>query len=408
MASISKGSKSLRKQDLLGQKSTPTALKTLAFAHEFTSAGETSLEISALNAPASLISTGFVQPSVAEIQAAKIRNFRDSLRIVSSDKGILQDYLDYQVRSNNTIEFTADSVANEILTITVNPLNKSGTLVADVEKIVETGTIPAGTTSINIGKSFKVNQNPNFQIGAVALEVEGQKFLRNAGNSTAAPGNPDGDYEEVDSGNGNSVQIELNDSEAFDRTYVVTNTSYAVIAPDGSISDEMERLTGIVNKLVDTTAALAGVPTTDFDAAPTQTQLTAYGQRLVDVENNKAEKVTTTTTASSTGHNPVASNIGFTFTNIDGLVTMEMEGFTVGGTSGSGYITFSGVVPVELRPSSDRYFSVATLEGNAHKIGAVRVNSGGEVRFGAVSIADTFSGATANGIPGGCALIWHI
>lgn len=297
MSAQGTGVKSIRKRDILGQKLPPSGQKTVVFAHEFASAGLLTLDLGALSAPASLTSQGFVQPSTAELQNANLKFYRNSLTLISSDKGVLQDYLDYNVTDNNTIEFTATfagSVVGEIIQGIIRPLNKGASLVADVEQIDETGTLAAGDTDIQLGKSFAVNKNPNYQVGAVQVEIDGQLVYRNVGNATAAP-SADGDYEEVDSGNGRSVLIRMNQADGSnDRAYRVSSTVFSVINPEGSLRDEIERQAGVLNKIKSTTAALAGVPETDLDAAPTQVQLTQFGDRLVQAEDDIETKLNAT------------------------------------------------------------------------------------------------------------------
>ena len=124
-------------------------------------------------------------------------------------------------------------------------------------------------------------------MGAVMVVIDGDPQFRNVGNATAAP-SADGDYEEVDNGAGRSSLIRMNSTSGSDRSFHVISTATTVIRPDGSVMDEIEKQNGIIDKLVETTAVLAGVPETDFQSAPTQPQLKQFGDRLVQAESDIA------------------------------------------------------------------------------------------------------------------------
>ena len=109
-----------------------------------------------------------------------------------------------------------------------------------------------------------------------------------------------------------------------------------------------------------------------------------------------------TVTASSTGHNPAASNVPFRFKKIQDKITMCMDGFNVGATVAAGFFLFSAAVPEEFRPSKTETFVVNTIEGNASVIGGGFVGTNGDVRFGATSYSDTFNGVTDNGVRDFC------
>jgi len=300
MALQSKSTKSIVKQSLANSKVNNTGVKKILFAHK-SPGSETSVNVTALVTPPAADMPGFTQPSVTEIQNARMFFYRKNLRIVSSDKGVLQDYLDYNVASNDLINFEFTTVVDEIFHFYLEPIVRSGTLVADIDRVVATGTLLAGNVDINIGKSQDILDTSN-QIGAVQVFVAGQLFLRNVANATAAPA-ADGEYEEVDAGGGKFTIVRLNNSFGTNEPYIVISTTAATIRPDGSIQDEIESQQATIDALVATTAVLAGVPETDFQAFPTQVQLTQYGDRVTALERYRA-LTDTSTTANRTGQQP--------------------------------------------------------------------------------------------------------
>jgi len=285
MALQSKSTKSIVKQSLNNSKINNTGVKKILFAHK-SPGGETSIDINSLVTPSATDMPGFSQPSVAEIKAARMNLFRKNLRIVSSENGVLQDYLDYSVPSSIIINLETATVLDEILHFYLEPVVKTGTLVADVDAILVTGTLSMGDTDINVGKSFDII-NTSEQIGAIEVQVAGQTLLRNVGNATAAPA-ADGDYEEVDTGSGVATIVRLNNSFGTDEPFIIKSTSLSTIRPDGSFADELESQQGTIDNLVATVAVLAGVPETDFQATPTQPQLTQFGDRVTALERYRA------------------------------------------------------------------------------------------------------------------------
>jgi hypothetical protein len=286
MSLTGKSSKSLRKKDLINQKSPAIGIKSLMFAHEAT-LGDAGFNLSDLNVPTSMLIVGFVQPTVAELSSASLKYYRKNLRLVSVSRGPMNDYLDYTVDSNYQINFTTafgTALASEIFIGYIDPVVRTGNLVADVEFILETGTLAAGYTDISIGKSFKTNLYPTKQCGAVTLYIDGQIQFRNYGNATAAPA-ADGNYQEVDNEAGECTLLSMNSTDTADRAYLVISSATTVIRPDGSVLDIIEKQQATIDKLVEEVAVLASLPESDFQVAPTQPVLKQFGDRVIALEN---------------------------------------------------------------------------------------------------------------------------
>lgn len=276
---------SIVKKDLTRSKLPTLGVKKLMFAHKAT-AGESLIDLNSLTTPPEFTALGFSPSPTNELLAARMYFYRKNLRLHSSTKGELVDYIDYTVDSNSVISFTetfGTTVADEVIVGWLDPVVKSGSLVADADSVVVTGELTPGQTEINIGKSKPII-NISQQLGSVELQIEGQTYLRNVANDTAAPA-ADGDYEEVDNGDGFFTIIKLNNPAVGGEAYIVKSTAIDVIRPDGSVLDAIEKQQGVVDKLVETTAVLAGVPETNFQAAPTQPQLKQFGDRLIDLES---------------------------------------------------------------------------------------------------------------------------
>lgn len=276
MSTITKGAKSLVKKELMNQRTPAIGFKKIQFAHK-ASAGESVIDITALSAPNEMTSRGFVQPSVDEITAAQMLFYRKNLKITSSLRGELQPYLSFKVTSNTSIAFTDDfgtAEEGEIFTCTLDPVAKTGSLVADVERIMASGTVTSGNTDIDMLKSQQLGLNPGEPLGSVML------WLKISGTWTLQERGATKDYQEIDAGNGRYVILRLNSAVGSDTDWMVTPTYANHIRPDGSLNDEIERLGGVIGLLVTDVAVLTGKSEGDYDSAPTYTQLVEFGSIL--------------------------------------------------------------------------------------------------------------------------------
>ena len=278
---------SIRKKDLStsGSGSTSGVSNKLVFAHEAVG-GEALIDVNTLITPPAMAGNGFSQPTTLELQNAKMFFNRKCLTVVSSSKGLLQDYVSYRVTSSNTITFegfTADP--GEIFLCTLNTQEATSSFQqVDAAPIACTGTVLAGNQDINVGTPFEINKYPTQQIGVVSVYVDGVIQFRNVGNATANPA-ADGDYEEVDAGGGLGTIIRLNDTTGFDRVVHVVSNGAIINAPDDSRDAVLETLAGQIDNMVPVLADAAGVPEASLQGAPNNVNLKAFGDRVFKLES---------------------------------------------------------------------------------------------------------------------------
>ena len=284
MAVTGTGAISLRKQDLQGSKPIAVGFKKLVFAHR-ADAGETGISLSTLSTPSDLSSKGFLQPDPSDLAAAKLLFYRKNLTIVSSSKGILQDYLSYTVSTNDRINwegFTADQ--DEIFMCIVDHEPQTGLQTVDASPMTPaTGTLLSGTQDFNVGEAFVVNKYPTAQIGAVIVTVDGVLQLRNVGNATAAPG-ADGNYQEIDNGSGLGVTIRFNTTEAYDRSVAVYSNGVLVNRPDASRDQVIETLATVIDIMIPDLALATGNAESKYQGAPSQQDLKAFSEKVSKLE----------------------------------------------------------------------------------------------------------------------------
>jgi hypothetical protein len=288
MSITGKSTLSIKKTDIQGQKLGSTGFRKITFSHK-AAAGETSITLSALVTPPELLSAGFTQPSPALLASANLKFFRNNLTLISSARGVLQDYLSYTVNNSTLIKFTEDfgpALDGEIFIGVIDAVPRNDLVGLDATSILASGTLPATQVQFNVGQAFKVNANPSTQIGEIAVYLDGVIQFRNSGNATADP-SADGNYQEIDNGSGFGTLIEFNDVDAIsDRAVMVVGTGVSIIRPNGSLVQELELLAGQIDAMVPTLAALAGVSESTFQSAPTNADLQAFGNRVLTAEQD--------------------------------------------------------------------------------------------------------------------------
>lgn len=287
-----KNTLSFKKETIKESLLNNVGFQDLVFAHEAT-AGETSIDFTSLTLPSEMSTNGFVNPTSTEILNANLALFRNNVSVVSSVNGVLMNYITF-VANRTNIQFLNDysTLAGEILTISLNNNASTGNSVVTGSTLVKTGSLLVGQQDINTGEAFPLNKYSTEQIGAVAVYLNGIQVFRNVGNATADPA-ADGNYEEVNSGSGVSTLIRLNEPVTSETPYTVISTNLIAERPSISQQQYLESLQGQVDRIIPTVASLAGVDETDFQAAPNNVDLKAFGDRLLEIETRiQAKKFT--------------------------------------------------------------------------------------------------------------------
>lgn len=295
MSSIhGKNTLSFRREKTSESSSTPIITKDIKFAHE-ASAGETSINLTALNLPSNLIN--FSNPTGTQLDAINLKANDSNLVLVSSLRGTLQLGLSYYVSTRDKITLTFAAAEGEIFTGHVR-LTQATANVVDAQSFQITGTLTAGNTDIALGKAFNLNANPTTQIGEVILYINGVQQFRNVGNATAAPA-ADGNYEEVDAGNGKTNLLRINQALGADVPYAVVSNGLIVEQDCDGHQQQIDSLAGQIDAMIPTVANLAGVPETNFQAGPNSVDLKAFADKLYSTSETANTNETDIATANS-------------------------------------------------------------------------------------------------------------
>ncbi len=280
MSLTGKGTLSLRRKDVQEQKSIAVGFKKLAFAHKAT-LGDAGFNLSGLVMPTEMSSLGFTNPNVQELAAANLLFFRNNLKLVSSLKGVLQDYLSYNVVTSDRINFNGFTAEDgEIFTGVIDYSARNDVQMVDAAALTSTGTLAIGVTDYNVGTPFEVNKYPLTQIGSVLVFRNGLIQFRNPSNLTTG-----GNYQEVQAGAGLGTIIRFNNAPVSqDDNILVVSNGMLVYKPDGSVLAEVENLAGQMDKVVEVLADVSGQPENYFQTAPNNIDLKAFGDRVLELE----------------------------------------------------------------------------------------------------------------------------
>lgn len=281
------GTLSLRKTDLENQKILATGFRKTMFAHK-AATGETGINLSSLTVPPEMTANGFSQPTTADLAGAQLLFYRNNLRIISSARGLLQDFVSYTVTSSNRINFVGfTALEGEIFIGTIDYNAQTGVKVVDARSINATGTLAINTTDFNVGSPFKIAQNITTQIGAVMVFLDGVIQMRNTSNSSSVL---DGNYYEVDVGTGLGTVIRFNTSDPDNvRNVLAVSNGLLSERPDGSMMAAIESIQGQVNNAATYLASVTGLAvSTILGGAPTNQDLQNFGNRVLTLEQNRA------------------------------------------------------------------------------------------------------------------------
>ena len=305
---------SLRKQQLVDETLQSTGYQNLTFSHLCT-ANQTTITLTALTTPTQLSSAGFIQPTPQQLVNAQLLFNRNNLTLTSSLRGTLVDYLAYTVSSSSTITLLTPAQENEIIVGKIAAATQSGVQMVGASSIPATGTLAPGQNTFYVGNPFQVGANISSQIGSILVYVDGVLQYRNTGNSSTVL---DGNYYEVNNGNGYGTSIVFN-------TVDNQNTLNICVLPNGLLVEQptasqmalLENMQGQINNLANYVADAGGNSvSTVLGAAPSNQDLLAFG-----------------TTVSSLNTNAALKNVGNTWT-----AAQSMLGQTSGATIAAGYV----------------------------------------------------------------------
>jgi hypothetical protein len=259
--------------------------KTLIFKHQ-ASEGDLVIDTTALVAPSDALANGFVQdnPSAVNLLVNK-KNLK-----IHSSRGIwLQLYEDFIVTGQNTIQLIGNiadlggALENEVFTIYAVPVQSNATITTDHKKQYQEYILADGQTVLNLGREYEVGRNITSQLGAIRVFRNGVgPQLRNVDNVAADP-LADGNYQEIDAGNGLGTTIEFNVAPSGQDDVIVVEFGLEY-AGDFSLVGDIQALYGSVLKLAEDVKDLGPYDITRYlTANPSEVERRAFGDHVLDL-----------------------------------------------------------------------------------------------------------------------------
>lgn len=280
MSVQAKNQLSFKKQNVIEQNIPHIGVKSLNFAHEFSSSGESAILFSSLNAPSSWLESGLINPSGASILSAQLQIFKGNVSVTSSARGLIQK-TEYVVKNSGIFFKNITSLANEIFEVSVSDVMVAGKAIVDMRTIRVEGTLLDTQTDFLIGYDVDV-----FNEELVVFRDGIQLFRSDDNDDSGLTGN----YHYLDTDNtGRSSVIRFFEPAVGDEPILVISSGGIVDTANVSTFQQIENLAGQIDNVIPTVAALAGVPESSFRAAPNNVDLRQFGQRVVDLEADKAD-----------------------------------------------------------------------------------------------------------------------
>lgn len=276
---LGKNTRTFRRTDSLTDKGLILGQKTVAFYHQFSSAAQTDIDLTALSMPASLIAVGKQNPSASQIQSLRLSTVGEGLVLISSLNGILVQGISYDIISDTRIRLKngAESQINEIIVGVAAPVNFNAVAI-DAKAIVQTGTIAVGQTDVLVGEPFTYNKYSGAQAGDVLLFLDGLLQMRNTPNQSGGSGNF---YEVAPSAGSLSTILRLNTPvSGLPKNYVVISNGLVAERPSAAVLSRIETLNGQMDKVIQDLAVVTGNPTSSYQSAPNSVDLLMFKNQV--------------------------------------------------------------------------------------------------------------------------------
>jgi hypothetical protein len=276
MSSIAKANISLSKKDLIKSRIPPVASRNVIFYHKAT-LGDLSINLLALSMPSAEMPTA-TQATNSEISGAQLIINKKNLDLTSSSKGKLIQDLDYIVIDSYTISLTGPYIGigaevDEIFVGIINSAPVSDLVVASAKSVDKTYELAIGSTILNLGREYKVGENPSEDVGSIKVFVNGILALRGI------------DYNEVDSGNGYGTTIQFAVAPVGTSHQVAVDFGVMSITDNNAIG-AIENLAGSIKKIADDLAVVAGTAANDYySASPSEVERRTFGDTVLSLNS---------------------------------------------------------------------------------------------------------------------------
>lgn len=254
----------------------PLAYTSLAFSHEFNTAGENVINFESLNTPQDWLISGRSNPNYTEILNANLRFFKNQIVLTSSSKGIIQPS-QYIVTSSSIVFRTFVSEVDEVFEVQVLGVTTLGRTLVDGKPLRVETVLAAGSQDVSLGLGVEINPEN------ILVFRDGVIQKRNDSNLpiTLGPGETFADYGThyymVDTSNsGVSSVVRFNEILTSDTEVLVIGIGAFVEKPTVSMMQEIEKIGSQIDLMIPYIANLAGIPETTFQSGANNVDLLQF------------------------------------------------------------------------------------------------------------------------------------
>ena len=250
--------------------------------------GQKTFDIRSIATPSAYSALGFKQASPEARDNLNLLAHRKRIKITSSLNGELIQYDSFIINSPYTFTLVGGyevegTDQDEVLVLSIDTFDK--VCIQEQEHIVKTYTLLAGATLLNLGFDYEVGINPTEQIGSIKVTRLGKRMYRNTDNVVASLG-AEGNYHEIDSGNGLGTALEFNVAPLEDEI-VSIDFGYYTAEANIEVSSSMERLQSVMVAIAyDTAEGLHGDDNISryLAASPNEIERNTFGNMVIDHE----------------------------------------------------------------------------------------------------------------------------
>ena len=278
-----KGTKSIIKQSTQNDKDILSRVRNIKFWHQ-ASDGDQIIDLSNLTTP-----SGVSNPTLAELTSLNLRQFEANLEIKSSQGYALMRPFAYTVLSNTQIKLTQPVVEQEVFEFTFHNQTLNSTLIGDVKTDGNSGILIEGQRDFNLGVEIDITDlNNQFPI-QIYRGNTARLMLRNIGNADYLGDDSIGNYQMVDTGNGKAQVIRFNIPAIVGGETIAWKGNIGIVQQaDSSVSQEVEKINGVVDKmrtdLLDVTGFSTTDPTRYDNGVATNLDLKAFCDKVFNLE----------------------------------------------------------------------------------------------------------------------------
>ena len=281
-----KNGRQIRKLQVSQSNVPAVGFKNVRALHE-ASAGDTSIDVTSLTAPAQATANGYLAPTLSDLTKVSLKQYKNNVVVRTGTGQLIQD-IDYVISGATTITLSVAALDAQVFEIIIDASPRTGNTIVDAIPLVQTGVLAAESTDFNVGEPFEIGKYPSKQIGSIMVFVDGQIAYRNVANSPTG----EGDYYEVHAGAGLGTIVRFNATDSEDRQIVVTSVGSLVNRPDGSQEAYLDTLAGQVDSLREILEDVTD--TVIAPGAPNNVDLKNFGDRVYqaeeDIDNLESEK----------------------------------------------------------------------------------------------------------------------